>query len=124
MKTSPSKAKPLSKSAQIRKILTDTPSISPKQVAEMKGFPLNMVYQVKYNMNKKNKRPVGRPRKTKVTREEVASNAYRKLQLDCAMYQDRMNYLNREVDRLESEIVGFRAVISYLEHRLGLESSQ
>ena len=119
MKTSPSKAE------QIRKILTDTPSISPKQVAEMTGFPLSMVYQTKYNMNKK-KKPVGRPRKTKVkvTREEVASNAYRKLQLDCAMYQDRMNYLNREVDRLESEIVGFRAVISYLEHRLGLESSQ
>ncbi len=120
MKTSPSKAE------QIRKILTDTPSIASKQVAEMTGFPLSMVYQVKYAMNKKNKKPVGRPRKAKVTvtREEVASNAYRKLQLDCAMYQDRMNYLNREVDRLESEIVGFRAVISYLEHRLGLESSQ
>lgn len=123
MKTSPSKAE------QIRKILTDTPSIPSKQVAEMTGFPLNMVYQVKYQMkknNKKTKKPVGRPRKTKVkvTREEVVSNAYRKLQLDCAMYQDRMNYLNREVDRLENEVVGFRAVISYLEHRLGLESSQ
>lgn len=121
MKTSPSKAE------QIRKILTDTPSIPSKQVAEMTGFPLSMVYQVKYQMkknNKKTKKPVGRPRKTKVIREEVASNAYRKLQLDCALYQDRMNFLNREVNRLESEIVGFRAVISYLEHRLGLESSQ
>lgn len=120
MKTSPSKAE------QIRKILTDTPSIPSKQVAEMTGFPLSMVYQVKYAMNKKNKKPVGRPRKAKVTitRADVTTNAHSKLQLDCAMYQDRMNYLNREVDRLESEIVGFRAVISYLEHRLGLESSQ
>ena len=120
MKTSPSKAE------QIRKILTDTPSIPSKQVAEMTGFPLNMVYQVKYNMNKKNKRPVGRPRKTKVkvTREEVASNAYRKLQLDCALLGDQNNSLLREIVNLENEIVGFRAVISYLEHRLGLESSQ
>ena len=119
MKTSPSKAE------QIRKILTDTPSIPSKQVAEMTGFPLSMVYQTKYNMNKK-KKPVGRPRKTKVkvTREEVASNAYRKLQLDCALLGDQNNYLVRQVTNLESEIVGFRAVISYLEHRLGLESSQ
>lgn len=114
----------LSKAAQIRKILTDTPSISSKQVAEMTGFPLSMVYQVKYAMNKKNKKPVGRPRKTKITRADVTSNAHSKLQLECALLQDRNNFYAREVDRLESEIVGFRAVISYLEHRLGLESSQ
>ena len=118
MKTSPSKAE------QIRKILTDTPSIASKQVAEMTGFPLNMVYQVKYNMNKKNKRPVGRPRKTTITREEVSTNVFRKFQLDSAMLQDKNELLCREVDRLEREVVGFRAVISYLEHRLGLESSQ
>lgn len=121
MKTSPSKAE------QIRKILTDTPSIPSKQVAEMTGFPLSMVYQVKYQMkknNKKTKKPVGRPRKTKVTREEVASNAYRKLQLECAMFKDTNDWLRRETKKLETEIVGFRAVISYLEHRLGLESSQ
>ena len=123
MKTSPSK------SEQIRKILTDTPSIPSKQVAEMTGFPLSMVYQVKYQMNKNNKKskkPVGRPRKKKVTitREEVASNAYRKLQLECAMFKDTNDWLLRETKKLETEIVGFRAVISYLEHRLGLESSQ
>jgi hypothetical protein len=120
MKTSPSKAE------QIRKILTDTPSIPSKQVAEMTGFPLSMVYQVKYNMNKKNKKPVGRPRKAKttITREEVTSNAIRKLEAECGLYRDRMNYLTHEVSKLEREIVGFRAVISYLEHRLGLESSQ
>lgn len=121
MKTSPSKAE------QIRKILTDTPSIPSKQVAEMTGFPLSMVYQVKYQMkknNKKTKKPVGRPRKTKVTREEVSTNVFRKFQLDCAMLQDKNEFLSREVDRLENEVVGFRAVISYLEHRLGLESSQ
>ena len=125
MKTSPSKEKSLSKAAQIRKILTDTPSISPKQVAEMTGFPLSMVYQTKYNMNKK-KKPVGRPRKVKttITREEVSTNVFRKFQLDCAMLQDKNELLCREVDRLEREVVGFRAVISYLEHRLGLESSQ
>lgn len=120
MKTSPSKAE------QIRKILTDTPSIPSKQVAEMTGFPLNMVYQVKYQMKKNNKKPVGRPRKTKVTitRADVTSNAIRKLELECGLYRDRMSYLTRQVNELEREIVGFRAVISYLEHRLGLESSQ
>jgi hypothetical protein len=119
MKTSPSKAE------QIRKILTDTPSIPSKQVAKMTGFPLSMVYQTKYNMNKK-KKPVGRPRKTKVTvtREEVTSNVFRKLQLDCALLAGSKRTLLREVDRLEREVVGFRAVISYLEHRLGMESSQ
>lgn len=125
MKTSPSKAE------QIRKIFNDTPSVTSKQVAEMTGFPLSMVYQVKYQMNKKKsvgqKKPVGRPRKTKkvvVTRAEVANNVYRKFQLDSAILQDKNEFLSREIERLEQEVAGFRAVISYLEHRLGWESSQ
>jgi hypothetical protein len=125
MKTSPSKAE------QIRKIFNDTPSVTSKQVAEMTGFPLSMVYQVKYQMNKKKpvgqKKPVGRPRKAKkvvVTRAEVASNAYLKLQAEHAFLQRRTDYFSREIERLEQEADGFRAVISYLEHRLGWESSQ
>jgi hypothetical protein len=125
MKTSPSKAE------QIRKIFTDTPSVTSKQVAEMTGFPLNMVYQVKYQMNKKKpvgqKKPVGRPRKVKkvvVTRAEIASNAYLKLQTEHSFLLRRTNDLTNEIDRLEQEADGFRAVISYLEHRLGWESSQ
>jgi hypothetical protein len=120
MKTSPSKAE------QIRKIFTDTPSVTSKQVAEMTGFPLNLVYQVKYAMNKK-KKTVGRPRKAKkivVTRAEVASNAYLKLQTEYSFLQRRADDLFSEIQRLEQEADGFRAVISYLEHRLGWESSQ
>jgi hypothetical protein len=125
MKTSPSKAE------QIRKIFNDTPSVTSKQVAEMTGFPLNMVYQVKYAMNKKKsvgqKKPVGRPRKAKkvvVTRAEVASNAYLKLQTEHSFLQRRADGLSFEIQRLKQEADGFRAVISYLEHRLGWESSQ
>ena len=121
----------LSKAAKIRKIFTDTPSVTSKQVAEMTGLPLNLVYQVKYQMNKKKsvgqKKPVGRPRKAKkivVTRAEVANNVYRKFQLDSAILQDKNEFLSREIERLEQEVAGFRAVISYLEHRLGWESSQ
>jgi hypothetical protein len=125
MKTSPSKAE------QIRKIFTDTPSVTSKQVAEMTGLPLNMVYQVKYQMNKKKpvgqKKPVGRPRKSKkvtITRAEIASNAYLKLQTEHSFLLRRADDLFSEIKRLEQEADGFRAVISYLEHRLGWESSQ
>jgi hypothetical protein len=125
MKTSPSKAE------QIRKIFNDTPSVTSKQVAEMTGFPLSMVYQVKYAMNKKKsvgqKKPVGRPRKAKkvvVTPDTKTNNIIRKLDMECAMFRDTNNWLTREVKRLENEIIGFRSVISYLEHRLGWESSQ
>jgi hypothetical protein len=125
MKTSPSKAE------QIRKIFNDTPSVTSKQVAEMTGFPLSMVYQIKYQMNKKKsvgqKKPVGRPRKVKkvvVTPDAQTNNIIRKLDMECAMFRDTNNWLTREVKRLENEIIGFRSVISYLEHRLGWESSQ
>ena len=122
----------LSKAAKIRKIMTDTPSVTSKQVAEMTGLPINLVYQVKYQMNKKKsvgqKKPVGRPRKTAkkvtITRAEVAGNAYLKLQTEYSFLQRRADDLSREIDKLEQEAAGFRAVISYLEHRLGWESSQ
>jgi hypothetical protein len=118
MKTSPSKAE------QIRKIFNDTPSVTSKQVAEMTGFPINLVYQTKYAMNKKKPAARKASKKVVVTRAEVANNVYRKFQLDSAILQDKNEFLSREIERLEQEAAGFRAVISYLEHRLGWESSQ
>jgi hypothetical protein len=118
MKTSPSKAE------QIRKIFNDTPSVTSKQVAEMTGFPINLVYQTKYAMNKKKPAARKASKKVVVTRAEVASNAYLKLQTEHSFLLRKTNDLTNEIERLEQEADGFRAVISYLEHRLGWESSQ
>ena len=118
MKTSPSKAE------QIRKIFNDTPSVTSKQVAEMTGFPINLVYQTKYAMNKKKPAARKASKKVVVTRAEVASNAYLKLQAEHVLLSRKVSALTNEIERLGIEADGFRAVISYLEHRLGWESSQ
>jgi len=40
------------------------------------------------------------------------------------MLEDKVESLTAEIAELKNQITGFRAVISYLEHHLGLENSQ
>lgn len=96
--------KSLSKTEQIRKILTDTPKIPPKQVAEMVGCPLQTVYQTRSSMKKK---------------KSVAPKVVVKKTVDSSE-----KIYAQEIEELKEKIAGLRTVISYLEFHLGLDSSQ
>jgi hypothetical protein len=96
--------KSLSKTEQIRKILTDTPKIPPKQVAEMVGCPLQTVYQTRSSMKKK---------------KSVAPKVVVKKTVDSSE-----KIYSQEIEELKEKIAGLRTVISYLEFHLGLDSSQ
>lgn len=98
--------KSLSKTEQIRKILTDTPKISPKQVAEMVGCPLQTVYQTRSSMKKK------KPAAPKVVVKKTVDSS------------EKISSLSQEIEELKEKVAGLRTVISYLEFHLGLDSSQ
>lgn len=98
--------KSLSKTEQIRKILTDTPKIPPKQVAEMVGCPLQTVYQTRSSMKKK---------------KSVAPKVVVKKTVDSS---EKIYSMSQEIEELKEKIAGLRTVISYLEFHLGLDSSQ
>lgn len=102
----------LSKAEQIRKILTDTPKIPPKQVAEMVGCPVQTVYQTRSSMKKKKKPAV---KKTVVKKTVV------KKTVDSS---EKIYAMSREIEELKEKVAGLRTVISYLEFHLGLDSSQ
>lgn len=63
----------------------------------------------------KKKRPVGRPRK--ITPIETAKSIEGK-------YSKEIIELYEKIDFLESQINGYRVVISYLEDQLGLRQTQ
>jgi hypothetical protein len=98
----------LSKAEQIRTIFTNTPKISPKQVAEMVGCPVQTVYQTRSSMKKKKKPAV---QKTVVKKTVVQKTVDSSARI-------------REIEELKETVAGLRTVISYLEFHLGLDSSQ
>lgn len=84
---------------------------SPKEIAKITGTTLQYVYDIrsKQNLVSKNKKNVSRKQKPK--------EVYRWVQVDKVDPQ-------ATIESLKHEIVGYKAVISYLEHRLGLSSTQ
>lgn len=83
---------------------------SPKEIAKIAGTTLQYVYDIrsKQKLVSKNKKNVLRKQKPK--------EVYRWVQVD--------NDPQATIESLKHEIVGYKAVISYLEHRLGLSSTQ
>ena len=84
---------------------------SPKEIAKITGTTLQYVYDIrsKQNLVSKNKKNVSHKQKSK--------EVYRWVQVDKVDPQ-------ATIESLKHEIVGYKAVISYLEHRLGLSSTQ
>jgi predicted transcriptional regulator len=81
------------------------------------------------SLSKKRGRPVGsknktKPEATKAFKQSATEAAvHRLMDANLSLIKDN-NQLIKVIDNLEHQIVGFRAVISYLENRLGLASSQ
>lgn len=121
------------KAAKIREILAKTPTLTAKQVAEMVGCKPQAVHAVKYLDKRKARKsgtPVkkrGRPAKKVIRISKTEANLAKRLKIPVVAYAKELAGIDTRSDiiaDLRHQIVGFRAVISYLENQLGLKNSQ
>ena len=140
------------KAAKIRDLMKKSPEMTAKQIATAVGCKPQQVYTVKYLMNRnkrksgvavKSKRKVIRISKTQANLAKrlnvpiedyakqlanpqplshIQKNLARSLGMSTSEYASHV--LAEKVSDLEHQIIGFRAVISYLENQLGLKNSQ
>lgn len=79
------------------------------------------------SLSKKRGRPLGvknKPAAKASSFKQVEEDVVRKLIDANLMLIQHNKDLLKQFDSFEHQIIGFRAVVSYLENRLGLESSQ
>jgi len=112
------------KKAKILKLLADR--LTPKEVAAKMKIPVGYVYTTRHNENKSVKgaapKRVGRPawenpRPANILQKESQLLAK-------TLLEDKVESLNIEIANLKHQIIGFRAVISYLENLAGVKDSQ
>ena len=107
----------MTKAHQIREYIRLNPNASAVDVAKALGVKRQYVNSIAFLDKKKKTTPPakrGRPRKEVVTQESPVVTPV----AAPSLYQiDRIR-------KLEQQIVGYRTVISYLEHQLGLKDSQ
>ena len=114
------------KKAQMLKLLAD--GLTPKEVAAKMKIPVGRVYTTRYNENKSVKgaapKRVGRP--PKAWENPRPANILQKESqlLAKTLLEDKVESLNIEIANLKHQIIGFRAVISYLENMAGVRISQ
>jgi tRNA A37 N6-isopentenylltransferase MiaA len=111
----------MTKSQQIRAYKEANPTHKPSDVAKACGVTNAYVYQVLHNAKKKKKaKPVAPTEGQKIVRSEIerlhAELANMKILNDVNALL--ANELEDEVKQLENDIIGYRAVISYLQGQL------
>ena len=121
--------KKTTKKAQILSLLAT--GKTPQEVAKKAGVSVQRVYTVRHQDRKtaKEATPVrrGRPRKVPLAWSDPApANVLQKESqlLSKVILEDKVEALNIEVTNLKHQIIGFRAVISYLEDLAGVRNSQ
>ena len=117
------------KAAKIRDLMKKSPEMTAKQIATAVGCKPQQVYTVKYLMNRnKRKSGVAVKSKRKVIRiSKTQADLAKRLNVPIVAYAKQLAKGDSSADiiaDLRHQIVGFRAVISYLENQLGLKNSQ
>ena len=117
------------KAAKIRDLIKKSPEMTAKQIATAVGCKPQQVYTVKYLMNRnKRKSGVAVKSKRKVIRiSKTQADLVKRLNVPIVAYAKQLAKGDSSADiiaDLRHQIVGFRAVISYLENQLGLKNSQ
>lgn len=114
-----------SRSEKVRKALVKYPDLAAKDLAKKLKVPVTAVYTERWKASK-SVAPKKRGRPSKAWERTRPANIMQKegQLLAKTLLEDKVEALNAEVANLKHQIVGFRAVISYLEHHVGLETSQ
>jgi len=111
--------------AKIRALIKEQPHMTAKQIAEVVGCRPQAVHSVKY-LDQRKLRKAGKPTK-KIRITKTQANLAKRLKVPLDAYAKELAGFDTRSDviaDLRHQIVGFRAVISYLENQLGLKNSQ
>ena len=106
----------MTKSKQIRGYKEANPTHKPSDIAKACGVTTSYVYQVLHNAKKKKLKPVAETTPTegqKIVRNEVA-----RLNKDIDDWRSLYLASIDEFEQLQQDIIGYRAVISYLQGQL------
>jgi len=120
------KEKTATKAQRIRACLNVNPNATAKEVAKACDATLTNVYQVKYAMKKETQPPRTYRKKAIVKKAEPKVLKVKKKEFEAPVEKpiDRMPFtyeqLNARVKNLEHQIVGYKAVIDFLEWQLNL----
>ena len=106
----------MTKSKQIRGYKEANPTHKPSDIAKACGVTTSYVYQVLHNAKKKKVKPVAE--KTPTEGQKIVRNEVARLNKDIddwrSLYLDSID----EFEQLQQDIIGYRAVISYLQGQL------
>jgi hypothetical protein len=104
-------------SRKIREYKLDHPKAKAKEIAEAVGCKPAYVYQVLHIKPVKNAKPSDGQ---KIIRDEITrlNSEKETLQMFYDVAEDRNTELDEEVHQLKMDIIGYRAVISYLQGQL------
>jgi uncharacterized protein YgbK (DUF1537 family) len=113
----------MTKSKQIRGYKEANPTHKPSDIAKACGVTTSYVYQVLHNAKKKKVKPVGSMTLTegqKIVREELdrLHAEIANLQIMDEVSESLLADYEAEIEQLKSDIIGYRAVISYLQGQL------
>jgi hypothetical protein len=102
----------MTKSKQIRTFKEANPTANPKDIAAVCGVTTAYVYQVLHNAKKKAVKPV-------VTEgQETLRKEIKRLNEDLDGWRELYLSAHEALGQFEQDIVGYRAVISYLQGQL------
>jgi len=102
----------LSTSTKIYSLLDKT--VKPKEIARRLNIPVQSVYSAKYLRQKT---------KPSATIQKATPKSIQQVKVRVEL-EDKIEAQNIEIVNLKHQIIGFRAVISYLEDLAGVRNSQ
>ena len=110
----------MTKAKQIRGYKEANPTHKPKDIAKACGVTTTYVYQVLHNAKKKKVKPVVPTEGQKIVREELdrLHAEIANLQILEEVNDKLLVDYEAEIEQLENDIIGYRAVISYLQGQL------
>ena len=112
------RAKKQTMSVRIRKMRSENPQMTAKQIADALGTKISYVHTLAY-LDKKAGKDV-KPLKILRPRKKPVPNPVSRLSPLFAIQPSQSDRLQK----LETQIIQYRTAISYLEHQLGLKDSQ
>jgi len=106
----------MTKAKQIRDFQKANPTASFHDIARECGVKRTYVYQVLHNAKKK--KPVASKEMTPTEGQKIVRKEIDRLNTECEGWRDLYFNILEEVDQLQQDAIGYRAVISYLQAQI------
>ena len=103
----------MTKAKQIRAFKEANPTYTPQAIADKCGVKKSYVYQVLHSAKKNAVKPVVPTEGQETLRKEL-----KRLNEDLEGWKELYLSANEALDQLEQDVIGYRAVISYLQGQL------